>query len=197
MQRNLIVAGLVAVLMAGFVLAYTALHGAPAQPSPAGGIGDMSVTGPAIPPVTGYAEGQAIQFIHTEASDKQVADMLTQMMGGSPVLVVPSLADAPGQGVAPVYVFQNGVTGVGPFGFQADVFAAPPTSPDYTPLRRIHFVRWNAGVSAREIRSVAEIEQAVKKQLVTIERTGVIVNMPFLTWSNGHRYSPGRTVTVK
>ena len=47
-----------------------------------------------IPPVKGYMDGKEIRFIHTEASDAKVADLLTNMMG-SPVLLVRSLAETP------------------------------------------------------------------------------------------------------
>lgn len=78
----------------GFGAWWTAGSG-PSEPT-AGGMGDMTVTGevPVPPPVTGYYVGEEILFIHTEASDSQVADMLTSMMG-SPVLVVPQLAHVP------------------------------------------------------------------------------------------------------
>ncbi len=68
-----------------------------------------------VPPVSGYTEGKAISFIHTEASDPKVAELLTNMMN-SPVLVVSSLAQAPPSMLANVYVFTNGVRkGEGPF----------------------------------------------------------------------------------
>ena len=78
-----------------------------------------------IPPVKGYMKGKEVRFIHTEASDEKVAELLTDMMG-SPVLVVPSLAQAPEVMLANVYVFTNGIRGVGPFKFQPDVFDNPP-----------------------------------------------------------------------
>jgi hypothetical protein len=53
----------------------------------------------------------------TEASDPKVAKLLTNMMG-SPVLTVPSLANASESMLANVYVFKNGVKGKRPFGFQ-------------------------------------------------------------------------------
>jgi len=43
-----------------------------------------------ISSVTGYSNGQETLFIHTEASDPKIAKILTDMMGGSPVLVVPA-----------------------------------------------------------------------------------------------------------
>lgn len=183
MQRNLIVTGLVAVLMAGFVLAYTALQGTQAQPS---GMGGMSATAPAVPPVKGYAEGREIRFIHTEASDPQVAKMLTDMMN-SPVLVVPSLAQVPQGALASVYVYQNGIKGDGPFGFQPDVFDQPPGSAGYTPLRAVHLVKWKNEGAARELKSAAEVRDAETKGEITIERPGAVVNIPFLTWAGGQR----------
>lgn len=147
----------------------------------------MTGAGPTVPSVNGYVDGQAILFMHTEASDGEVAAMLTGMMGGSPVLVVPGLAQATSESVSPVYVFQNGVMGHGPFGFQPDVFEGSPATVGYSPLRKIHFVRWKEPAQAREIKSSKEIAEAQTQGLLTVERTNVVVNMPFLTWPGGHR----------
>lgn len=121
MARNLIVTALVAAIIGGLAVAYTVLK----QPE--------------VPPVKAFARGQEVRFIHTEASDPQVAEMLTKMMA-SPVLVVPSLAQVPEGVLATVYVFRNGVKGEGPFGFQPDVFDRPPREPGYSPLRAVHLV---------------------------------------------------------
>ncbi len=110
---------------------------------PMGGM--MAGDAPTVPPVTGYSEGQEILFIHTETSDPKIAKILTDMMGGSPVLVVPSLAKAPREMLAPVYVFTNGMTGdgpMGPLGGQADIFERPPGDPAYSPLRAVTLVTW-------------------------------------------------------
>src|SRR6266851_4114086 len=94
------------------------------------------------PAVNGYAEGQPVRFMHTEASDRAIADMLTGMMG-SLVLLVRELAQASTAMLANVYVFANGVKGEGPLGFQADVFDSPPGTPGYRPLRTLLKVTWN------------------------------------------------------
>lgn len=148
--------------------------------------GMMMADAPIVPAVTGYAEGEEIAFIHTEASDPEVAALLTRMME-SPVLVVPGLARVPEEALADVYVFQSGVEGTGPFGFQPDVFDAPPGTPGYTPLRAVHLVSWVRPEAARELRSVAELRQAEARGEVRIERPGVVVNMPFLSWPGGER----------
>ena len=56
-----------------------------------------------IPPVAGYAEGRRINFIHPEASDPKVAELLTEMLN-SPVIVVPSL---PGPAAAADYAVRD------------------------------------------------------------------------------------------
>ncbi len=69
---------------------------------------------------------------------------------------MPSLADVPGELLANVYVFTNGIEGSGPFGFQADVFDNPPGTDGYTPLRRLNVISWGEGVTPRELTSVAD-----------------------------------------
>lgn len=168
MVRNLIVVGVVVILMAGFALAYTFL------------------TPPQVPPVKGYLDGREIEFIHTEASEPKVAQKLTDMKD-SPVLTVPSLAQAPEAMRANVYVFANGLKGGGPLGFQPDVFDNPPGTAGYSPLRSLRLVTWKHARSARELKSAAEVQEAETKGDVTIERPGAVINTPLLTWPSGRR----------
>jgi hypothetical protein len=168
MLRNLLVVGVVVILMAGFALAYTFL------------------TPPRVPPVKGYLEGQEIEFIHTEASDPKVAKLLTDMMG-SPVFVVPSLAQAPEAMLANVYVFANGIKGGGPLKFQADVFDSPPGTEGYRPIRALKLVRWKNEQAARELKAATAVKEAETKGELTIEHSGVVINMPLLTWPGGRR----------
>ncbi|MDP9355156.1 MAG: hypothetical protein M3R02_07710 [Chloroflexota bacterium] len=154
------------------------------------GMATPTGTLPTIPPVSGFYAGQEILFIHPEASDEQIGQMLTQMMG-SPVLVVPQLADVPASALANVYVFTNGVTPEGtmggPLGFQPDVFDSAPGDEGYRPLRAVNLVTWTDEATARVLRSVEEITAAEQAGELTIERPGAVVNMPFLTWPGGHR----------
>ena len=112
--------------------------------------------------------------------------MLTKMMN-SPVLVVSSLAQAPQEALATVYVFQNGIKGDGPFGFQPDVFDHPPGAAGYSPLRAVHLVKWKNESAARELNSASRVRDAETKGELTVERPGAVVNMPFLIWQGGHR----------
>ncbi len=138
------------------------------------------------PLVKGYYDGDELFFIHTEASDRQVASMLTEMMGPQ-VVLAPRLAETPASLRAEVYVFQNGVEGMGPFGYQPDVFSSVPGTEGYSPLRAIHLVNWNADAVPRELRSVEEVQEAASRGEITINESGVVVNMPVLVWPGGHR----------
>lgn len=157
-----------------------------ALPVESGGMQMDMGAAPTVPAGLAYAEGQEIRFIHTEVSDPDIAKLLSDMMS-SPVLYVPSLAKAPPEMLANVYVFQNGIQGMGPLGFQPDVFDNPPGNPDYTPLRTIILVTWKDETQARELKSVAEVTAAEAKGEITLEQPGVVVNMPFITWPGGER----------
>ena len=139
-----------------------------------------------LPAGKAFAEGKEIFFVHTEASDEGVAKLLSDMMT-SPVLYVPALANTPAEMLANVYVFDNGLEGMGPFGFQADVFDNPPGTDGYSPLRRVNVVTWVDPAKARMFTSVAEIMSAVDAGEVTIAQPGVVVNMPFVVWDGGQR----------
>jgi hypothetical protein len=149
---------------------------------------DMSNMGdsPTIPAGMAYVDGQEIRFIHTEVSDSGVAEVLTKMMN-SPVLVVPALAQVPDSSLATVYVFKNGVKGIGPLGFQPDVFDNPPGNEKYSPLRKILFVTWNDESKARELKSLADVLASEQAGEITLETSDVVVNMPFVTWPGGQR----------
>lgn len=160
---------------------------APAPTAAAGAMADMNMNdAPRVPAGKAYLDGVEIYFMHTEASDAEIAKLLTNMMN-SPVIEVPSLAKAPAEMLADVYVFKNGVKGMGPLGFQPDIFDNPPGSKGYTPLRRLVVVTWKDEKAARELKSLADVQMAESKGEVTFERPGVVVNMPLVTWPNGKR----------
>ncbi len=139
-----------------------------------------------LPAGKAFAEGKEIYFIHTEVSDAEIATLLTNMMS-SPVLLVPGLADSPEAALAEVYVFSNGLEGMGPLGFQMDVFDNPPGSEGYSPLRRLNVVTWSEPAKARLLKSSNEVMVARDAGEVSIEQPGVVVNMPFVVWDGGKR----------
>ncbi len=146
---------------------------------------DMGDT-PAIPAGLAYLDGQEIRFVHTEVSDPDVAKLLTDMMA-SPVILVPALAQAPDAMLADVYVFKNGISGMGPLGFQPDVFDNPPGTDGYSPLRKIIFLTWADESKARELKSLAEVQASLESGELSQEISNVVVNMPFVVWPGGSR----------
>jgi len=175
-----------AVAMAALFTAYAAFYAVTTPAQQMGpGMGGQPAVNP-TPPVKGLYKGREIQFIHTEASDAQVAGMLTRMMGPK-VFAVPSLAKIPNSLLADVYVFTNGVKGDGPFGFQVDVFDSVPGKTRYTPLRAVTLVTWRSGTKPRPLRSVEEIQRALRENEVTVNRPGIVVNMPIIAWPDGRR----------
>ncbi|HEX2028115.1 MAG TPA: hypothetical protein VHF25_08975 [Nitriliruptorales bacterium] len=157
---------------------------------PMGGMGQVAADAPRVPPVFGYYDGEPIAFIHTEVSDPIIARLLGSMMG-SPVPVVPALAKAPDETVGTVYVFTNGIvprdTPAGPIGFQPDVFDSAPGDETYSPLREIIVVTWTDQDRARVLTTAGEVEAAAADGSTILEPTGVVVNMPLLTWPGGGR----------
>lgn len=183
----------IAVVVLGFGAWWTSVSGEGTSMAGAMGGGDMGSMelegAPTIPPVHGFYEGEEILFIHTESSDREVADMLTGMMG-SPVLVVPALADMPESALGAVYVFTNGVRPNGPrgpFGFQPDVFDSVPGDDAYTPLRLVSLATWRDEADAEVLRSAPEVQAALDDGRLSVDQPGVVVNMPFLRWPGGER----------
>ncbi len=164
-------------------------------PQPTGSMSDMAAMSNMVtdvsthefaPLVQGIYNGEEVLFIHTEASDPDVANLLTDMMGPQ-VVTVPSLAEVPETILGKVYVFTNGVAGAGPMGYQPDVFDSIPGDPNYTPLRALHLVTWQEVAAPRQLDSVPDIEAAAEVGEVEIEASGVVANLPILVWPGGYR----------
>lgn len=83
------------------------------------------------------------------------------------MLVVPSLAQAPKEMLAEVYVFTIGIRDAGPFNFRPDVF--------------------DSQLGTDELKTAAEVRDAIAKGALILKQPGVVINMPMLTWPNGHR----------
>lgn len=151
------------------------------------GMEGMPHTDVRLPPVPAHYDGQEVFFVHPAVSDPEIAETLTDMMAGSPVLVEPTLADVPDDATADVYVFANGIDGPGPLGHQIDVFPSVPGDDDHRSLREIVLVTWDDADEARELTSAQEVTAAEADGEVTLERSGVVVNAPMLTWPDGER----------
>ena len=139
-----------------------------------------------VPLMKGYENGNEIFFIATDASDNQTAAMITNASGFK-VNFAPLLARTPEEARGQAYVFENGIEGEGPLGFQVPVINARPGQEGYSPLLQINLVRWNEGAATQptELRSEQDIIAASNAGQLTIDKTDVIVNHPAVQWQGG------------
>jgi hypothetical protein len=114
-----------------------------------------------LPLTRGYVNGFEVFYISTEASDKGLADHLTNFTH-SRVSFAAALKNAPPQSLSNIYVFRNGIKGSGPLGFQPNVADSQPSDPGYGPLWRINNVERKQGVSPKELKSETDILSAQK-----------------------------------
>lgn len=137
-----------------------------------------------IPMMRGYENGNEIFFIATDASDNQTAVQITEQTGFE-VNFAPLLAEAPENATGKAYMFENGVEGEGPQGFQLPVINARPGQEGYSPLLQINRVTWNEGAQSTELRSEQDVVAASDAGQLTINPTDIIVNHPAVQWQDG------------
>jgi hypothetical protein len=137
-----------------------------------------------VPLMKGYENGNEIFFIATDSSDNQTAIQITNTTGFA-VNFAPLLAKTPEEARGQAYVFENGIQGEGPLGFQLPVMNARPGQGGYSPLLQINFVRWNEAGQPTELRSEQDIVAASNAGQLTINKTDVIVNHPAVQWQGG------------
>jgi hypothetical protein len=138
-----------------------------------------------VPLMKGYENGNEIFFIAADASDNETATQITNATGFK-VNFAPLLARTPEQARGQAYVFENGIEGEGPLGFQVLVINARPGQEGYSPLLQINLVRWNQeAAQPTELRSEQDIIAASNAGQLTINKTGVIVNHPAVQWQGG------------
>jgi len=141
-----------------------------------------------IPLIDGYYNGEKVFFVHTEVSDKEMAEMMT-MMVNFPTLHVSDLKNLPPDEMSKVYVFTNGISGSdpyggGPFMYQIDVFDSIPDQMEYSQFRVPHLVTWNENSTPRILISVDEIMEAESNAELTIQKTDNVVNAPMIVWKS-------------
>jgi hypothetical protein len=137
-----------------------------------------------LPLTRGFVNDNEVFYISTEASDKGLADHLTNVTG-SRVAYSPALAAAPAESLANIYAFANGIKGAGPLGFQPNVADSQPGDAKYSPLWRINMVEWQAGKTPREMTSEQQILEASAAGDVKVTPTEMVVNCPFVQWEGG------------
>ncbi len=193
----ILVAAAAAIIIAGTAVAIPSLtQQPPAPPSDNGGT-PASVAAPGsvlklssasilmdIPLIRGYENGNEIYFVGTDISDRNLADLATDISGFK-VNFAPLLAQTPQDARGHVYLFENGVEGEGPLGFQAPVTNAQPGSVGYSPLQQVNFVSWTDQSAAVELKSVEDIMDHEGMGHLAINQTDIVANHPAIQWEGG------------
>jgi hypothetical protein len=81
---------------------------------------------------------------------------------------------APGNEILPIWTFTNGVDG------QSNIADVVPGTTAYPPLWAVVEVTWNAGAERKLVRSFEQLQQARKAGDVTLKKTSMVVNCPFV-----------------
>ena len=141
-----------------------------------------------IPLTNGWYQGRPIQYITTDASDRDAAAMLGANYVPRLAYAVPESPREPGQPTATdrIYAVTN---------FEQDnVLPSAPgpvgpanTDRTYSPLWVVHEVTWHAKGTARTLRSEQDVLEAADKGLVSIKSTGIVVNCPIVVTATGGR----------
>lgn len=141
-----------------------------------------------IPMIDGYYNGERVFFIHTEVSDKGMAEMMTKMIN-FPTLHLPELTNISREKLGNVYVFKNGIPGSGPYGggpfmFQIDIFDSIPGEEGYSQFRVPHLVTWNDNATPRILTSLEDLLGSTANGELTIQETDNVVNAPMIVWDD-------------
>jgi len=139
-----------------------------------------------LPLLPGFYNGETVHFIATESSDMEVRDSIHASTKFNAVYA-PVLADAPVEATSKVYVFTR-ATQIGPgiMGGQLAIFdSTPAQTEDYSPLRKLTFASWTITPPPTPLTSVEEIMSRVDKGEVTLEETGIVLNLPMIVWPEG------------
>lgn len=141
---------------------------------------------PAIIPMhLGSHDGESVYYIITDSNDETYAELLTEKQNWK-VELAPPLANAPKSALDDIYVFKDGISGNGIYGFQDELFASTPTQAEqYSALRSITEVSWKTGQTAEILESVESILEAEEGGRITLEQTDVVINAPQIVWPDG------------
>ena len=138
-----------------------------------------------IPMHKGIFNSTSLFYIITDSSDQDLANTITERQDWK-VEFAPPLNKAPENATQQIFVFTNGVTGGGIYGFQDDVFSSTPAQNDkYSALSSITEVTWKKGQNQVIFESAEEILEAKEGERIEFNETGIIINTPQIKWEEG------------
>ncbi len=149
-----------------------------------------------LPMHAGYHEGGDVMYIITDASDQEWAENITEVQDWR-VEVAPPLSSTPEEILNVMYVFTNGVSGDGLYGYQSEVFKyTPGQEVEYGALSKMVELTWRPGQNMSPLQHASDVEDAVGAGRLTMEYSGIVVNAPHIVWPDGQmvvRESPDIT----
>lgn len=145
---------------------------------------DRSEIPVSIPLHEGFYNGKYVYYIITDSSNSASANQVSGKQNWK-VQVSPVLAQSPQKLLSKVYVFTNGISGIGTAGYQDEVFSDAPSSKKYTPISVVVNVKWAVGKTPKVLNSTQDILAANSTGSVTLSTTDTVMNMPQIVWPGG------------
>ena len=138
-----------------------------------------------IPMHKGIYEGSQVLYIITDGSNEEYATMISEKQGWN-VELASAIADVPEDATQKLFVFKNGITGNGIYGFQDEVFSSIPSQElEYSALNSVIEVTWKVGQKATLIESAEDVIAAEEDGRVELKETKIILNSPQIVWPGG------------
>ena len=138
-----------------------------------------------IPMHKGIYEGSQVLYIITDGSNEEYATMISEKQGWN-VELASAIADVPEDATQKLFVFKNGITGNGIYGFQDEVFSSIPSQKlEYSALNSVIEVTWKVGQKATLIESAEDVIAAEEDGRVELKETKIILNSPQIVWPGG------------
>ena len=137
-----------------------------------------------IPMHEGIVNGKTVYYIITDSSNELVASTISDKQNWK-VHISPVLAHVPSTSYGNMFVFTNGITGNGTYGYQDDVLSFTPSDKQYSPLSKVVEVSWNIGRGPFILNSTQAILDANMTGKIRLIVTDTIMNTPEIAWDNG------------
>jgi len=141
---------------------------------------------PAIIPMhKGIFNSSSVFYIITDSSDQALANKITEKQEWK-VELAPPLANTPKTAIQKIFVFTNGISGGGIYGYQSDVFSKTPSQEsEYSPLSSVVEVSWKTGQNKIIFESMEEILKAKEESRIELKETDIVINTPQIIWPTG------------
>ncbi len=138
-----------------------------------------------IPMHEGIFNSNSTLYIITDSSDQDLSKIITESQGWN-VELAPPLANTPDTALQKIFVFTNGITGNGIYGYQSEVFSSTPAQEsDYSPLSSVVEVTWKKGQNKIIFESAEEILEAKEGSRIEFKETDIVINTPQIVWPEG------------